>query len=388
MKKSLILVILLSAALALAACNMPGGGSSTPTQQSPDAAFTQMAQTVAAELTRVAAQATPTSATPPTPTGTFTPLPTNTLPSPPTNTPVPCLAVGYNNATIDVTVPDNTVMAPGQAFTKTWRLTNVGTCAWNSSYQLVFDHGDPLGVTNTYAQPLTTGTVSPGQTVDVSVNLTAPAVTGTYTGYWRFRDPNGVYFGLGGAGAWIVKIKVANTTTVTLLPVSAESGIVNSEGFVGIVGVTSLIGVGDGTTNAGVQLFLSFNISGIPTTATITEVKLDMRNHTIQGDPFAGLGVLNVFRQDYGTLEAADFAATFPSGGNLEDWGSVAALDTVEVSPALKPVLQSKLGTSRLQLRFQFVKATDGDNAIDAIFYTPSGGVLNNPALIVTYTTP
>jgi hypothetical protein len=295
--------------------------------------------------------------------------------------------VGYNNATIDVTVPDNTVMAPGQAFTKTWRLTNVGTCAWNSSYQLVFDHGDTMGVTNTYAQPLTTGTVSPGQTVDVSVNLTAPAVPGTYTGYWRFRDPNGVYFGLVPENSpWIVKIKVVNSTVVTLLPVLTESGVVDSSGTVALA--SAMMGVGDDIANKASQLFISFNISGIPTNATITEVKLDMRNATVSGNPFATLGVLNLYKQDYGTLEATDFVPTSPTGGNIADWGAAAALNTLEASPELKALLQSKLGTSRLQLRFQFVNGNDGDSTLDAVIYLPTGSVFNNPALIVTYTTP
>lgn len=382
--KRLPFAILLILLAALASCNLPG---ETPTEPAPDAVFTQMAQTVAAELTRVAGQATPTSPTPPTPTITFTPQPSNTLPSPPTNTPVPCLAVGWSDATIDVTVPDNAVMSPGQAFTKTWRLTNIGTCAWNSSYQLVFDHGDTMGVVNTYAQPLTTGTVSPGQTVDVSVNLTAPAVSGTYTGYWRFRDPNGVYFGLAPNNSpWIVKIKVVNSTVVTLLPVLAESGTVDSSGTVALA--SAMMGLGDDIANKASQLFISFNISGIPTNATITEVKLDMRNATVSGNPFATLGVLNLYKHDYGTLEAADFVPTSPVGGNIADWGSAAALNTLEASPELKTLLQSKLGTSRLQLRFQFVHGNDGDSTLDAVIYLPTGSVFNNPALIVTYTTP
>lgn len=385
--KKLLLIVLSLLLVALASCNLPGPAASTPT--APDAVFTQMAQTVAAELTRAAGMATLTPSLPPLPSATFTPIPTNTPPPPPTNTPIPCLAVGWSDATIDVTVPDNTVMSPGQVFTKTWRLTNIGTCTWNSSYQLIFDHGDPMGVSTTYAQPLTTGTVAPGQTVDVSVTLTAPAATGTYTGYWRFRDPSNVVFGLAPNNSpWIVKIKVVNSTTVTLLPVSSESGIVNSEGYVGIVGVTPLIGVGDGSTNSPVQLFLSYNIASIPSNATITEVKLDMRNSTINGNPFTTLGVLNVFRHDYGVLDASDFVPSFPSGGNLEDWGSAAALNSVEASPGIKTALQAKVGSSRFQLRFQFVNGTDGNSAIDAVFYTPSGGTLNNPALIVTYTTP
>ncbi len=38
------------------------------------------------------------------------------------------------------------------------------------------------------------GNVNPGQTVDISVNLTAPSSNGTYTGYWGLRNPSGVIF--------------------------------------------------------------------------------------------------------------------------------------------------------------------------------------------------
>jgi len=45
----------------------------------------------------------------------------------------------------DVTVPDGTTFAPGAAFNKTWRLKNVGTCTWTTSYSLVFDSGEKMG---------------------------------------------------------------------------------------------------------------------------------------------------------------------------------------------------------------------------------------------------
>ena len=41
------------------------------------------------------------------------------------------------------------------------------------------------------------GNVAPGQTVDVSVTLTAPARRGNYTGHWMLRNPAGVLFGYG-----------------------------------------------------------------------------------------------------------------------------------------------------------------------------------------------
>ncbi len=373
--KKLALTILLFLLVVLAACNLPGGGAA-PTEEQPDAVFTHMAQTVAAELTRVAGQASPTISAPLIPTTTFTPPSTHTFPSPPTNTPIPCLAVGYNDATIDVTVPDNTIMAPGQAFTKTWRLTNIGTCTWNSSYQLVFDHGDPMGVANTYAQPLTTGTVSPGQTVDVSVNLTAPAVSGTYTGYWRFRDPNGVYFGIGGAGTWIVKIKVVNTVVVTLTPVVGESGTIRADGG---PWPDYTAGESNADITKTVQTYLAYNIAGIPAGSTITEAKFDFTDYITVGSPF-NLGPLNAYVADYGaTLDMADFVVGFPPG-NIADWGSTAALNVVEASNELKAAIQSKIGTSRLILRLQFA-GSNMDAVKDRVTFT-------HPSLIVTYTTP
>src|SRR5690349_5782138 len=38
----------------------------------------------------------------------------------------------------DVTVPDGTNFPPKATFTKTWRLKNIGSCTWTTSYQIVF----------------------------------------------------------------------------------------------------------------------------------------------------------------------------------------------------------------------------------------------------------
>jgi hypothetical protein len=361
----------------LAGCNLPSE-QAIPT--SPEAAFTQAAETVAAELTRVSLLASPTPIVPTNtliPTSTSTPVATNTLIATRTNTPIPCLMVGYTNATIDQTVPDNTKMAPGQVFTKKWRLINTGTCTWTSSYQLVFDRGDGMGVATGYSQSLTSGSISPGQSVDVSVNLTAPTTSGTYTGYWRFRDPNGTYFGIGGSSSWIVKIKVVSATTVTLVPVAAESGTIRSDAgpFPDYT-----IGESNADLNRTTEAFLSFDISDIPAGASISEVKINFKDYTITGDPFGSLGVLNGYLANYGTtLDQTDFVSGFPTG-NIVDWGSTAPLNTLEVSSELKTAVQSKVGSSRLQLRLQFA-GSNGDAVKDRI-------TLNAPSLIVTYSIP
>ena len=55
-----------------------------------------------------------------------------------------------------------------------------------------------------------TGNVNPGQTIDISVSLTAPSTTGDYTGNWKIRDASGVLF-----GQFYVQIKVQNPATPT-----------------------------------------------------------------------------------------------------------------------------------------------------------------------------
>ena len=94
----------------------------------------------------------------------------------------------------DVSIPDNTILSPGQEFVKTWRLRNDGDCTWTTAYALEFVEGDAMGFTG--SQPLTTP-VSPGQEAEISVTLTAPSAPGTYRSDWQLSDERGNFFGLG-----------------------------------------------------------------------------------------------------------------------------------------------------------------------------------------------
>ncbi len=89
------------------------------------------------------------------------------------------------------TLPDGSVVSPGQSLVKTWRMQNTGTSTWGSGYQLAFISGEQMGAPDAVDVP----TTPPGGTVDLSVNLTAPTSPGQYQGYWRLRNPNGTYFG-------------------------------------------------------------------------------------------------------------------------------------------------------------------------------------------------
>jgi hypothetical protein len=364
MMKKMFSVLGVIITIALVSCNLPNTGQAT--QASPDAAYTQAAQTVIAELTKVAQEASPTSNIP---TNTFTPVSTNTPVPPPTNTPIPCNLAGF---IADVTVPDNTLMSNNQVFTKTWRLRNIGTCTWTSSYSVSFLNGDGMGVPSGYSQSLTAASVPPGGTVDISVNLTAPGSSGTYTGNWSIREPGGQVFGTN----FIVKIKVMTSVTLTLVPLPGESGTIRSD-----AGPWPDFTAGESNSDITrtCEAFLSFDITGIPANASISQVKIDLSAFATTGNPF-GLGVLNMYVADYGlTLEPSDFVASFP-GGNVADWGSTGALGTIEASPELKAVLQSKVGSGRLQLRLQF-PGSNGDAVKDRITFT-------NPGLIVTYLKP
>ncbi|MEW6406800.1 MAG: NBR1-Ig-like domain-containing protein [Chloroflexota bacterium] len=129
---------------------------------------------------------------------TQTPIPPTVTPVPPTSTALPTATpTSYCDWAMfvkDVTVPDGTNFAPGETFTKIWRLKNRGTCAWTADYMLVYTSGASMGDTLAVRLP---GYVAPGQTVDVSVTLTAPTTPGHYTGNWMLRNPSGVLFGIG-----------------------------------------------------------------------------------------------------------------------------------------------------------------------------------------------
>jgi hypothetical protein len=96
--------------------------------------------------------------------------------------------------TADISIPDDTVIAPGQTFTKTWELLNSGTCTWAAAYSMVFVSGDQMGAPD--IQPLGQE-VEPGQTVELSVTLVAPLEPGNYRGEWKLRNTHGVLFGIG-----------------------------------------------------------------------------------------------------------------------------------------------------------------------------------------------
>jgi hypothetical protein len=175
-----------------------------------DALYTAAAQTLQAMST----QGSGTLAPQPISTGTLfisspsaTPFSTFTT-VPPVQPVSRCDAAEFVN---DVTYPDGSSVSLGGSFTKIWRLQNVGTCTWSTSYSLVFVSGERFGAPTAISLP---GSVAPGQTIDLSINLTAPNSSGRYRSDWKLRNASGVLFGVGSSASsnFYVDVSVAGYT--------------------------------------------------------------------------------------------------------------------------------------------------------------------------------
>lgn len=90
----------------------------------------------------------------------------------------------------DVTIADGTRVRAGQTFDKIWRVRNSGSQIWGDGYRLVWAAGDGLGAPD----PIPLPPANPGQIVDLSLTLTAPAAPGRYVTTWNVVAPDGRAF--------------------------------------------------------------------------------------------------------------------------------------------------------------------------------------------------
>lgn len=216
MKTHKLFVFSLVAIALLSAC----GGSKATDTATPPLSAADIYTAVAATLTAQPGPATdvptmmptdvPTLQTTDTPAVTPTDYPPYSYQ---TVTPANASACDNSIYVSDVTIPDGTVLAPGQSFTKTWMLQNSGTCTWSTSYSMTFASGSQMsGVSASL-----TNSVAPSQEIQISVPMVAPSSEGTYTGFWRLYNASGSGFG---STVW-VKIVVSNsaaTNTPTITP--------------------------------------------------------------------------------------------------------------------------------------------------------------------------
>jgi len=236
---TLSIFIVLAAAL-LNGCNMPGRKVEMIGMD-----VTQAYQTVQAQLTQAVAQ---------TPAETVSQTPTPQDEDSVTQTPETSPTIGLENPTgtqsagkrcdqaaaaypkIDISIPDDTQMAPGEVFTKIWRVVNVGTCTWSPQYKIVFFSGELMAAPKSL--PLNT-TVSPNQSVDISVDMVAPTKTGTYQGNWKLQNQDDTLFGIGPNGEspfWVrIQVVLAAIETPTGTPTLTPTTAVQTSGAVTLV---------------------------------------------------------------------------------------------------------------------------------------------------------
>lgn len=141
-------------------------------------------QAPAAPVTATQPSSTPAPTTAP---ATPSPAPTTAV-QPPTAAPTeagPC--TDSASFVADVTIPDYSHFDQREAFTKTWRVKNSGTCPWTSDYKAVYSHGDALGAPLSIQLSDTT----PGATLDISANMAAPAADGKFEIFYQLENGAG-----------------------------------------------------------------------------------------------------------------------------------------------------------------------------------------------------
>jgi uncharacterized protein YkwD len=144
----------------------------------------------------------------------------------------------------DVTIPDNTQVKPNEKFTKTWEFQNTGTCPW-IKYTLIFAAGDQMGAP--LSAPIA-DTVSNSK-AQVSVELTAPASNGTYTGYFTLHNSADKIVPIGVEQTFWVKIVVGtdtiqattNSANTPYVPVGGNSNCSYSQNAGYVTEIISLI---------------------------------------------------------------------------------------------------------------------------------------------------
>lgn len=215
-KTSLWILVILSIASILGAC-----APKAPVEPTLDAnvIFTQAAETVAAQLTRTAlSQPTATNTMQPTATQTATiPAPSATLEVNATNpSTIGTSAVGTTpnpNKMVfvsDVTIPDGQIIPPGSKFVKTWKVRNTGTTTWTANYRVRNWAGERFGAPASF---LLGQEVKPNTDVDISIEFTAPLLSGEYLSHWILADETEANFGNTFYVKFVVGVPASPTAT-------------------------------------------------------------------------------------------------------------------------------------------------------------------------------
>jgi hypothetical protein len=158
---------------------------------------TEVAATVLAQVSQTLSAlptSTPTSTSTPTITLTLTPTVLSSPTPSPTGTltiAIPATPLPDRAQWVSQSVTDGTIFTPGETFTMTWTIRNVGASTWTAAYLLRFYSGSALGAPN---EVLLGRVVAPDETVDISVSMTAPTTPGDYRSDWVLSNESRLNF--------------------------------------------------------------------------------------------------------------------------------------------------------------------------------------------------
>jgi hypothetical protein len=91
----------------------------------------------------------------------------------------------------DLTIPDGSVVQPGAALDKRWRMKNSGTCNWDKTYHVRLVSGEAVGLPVEQSLYPARG----GSEFQIRMEIKAPADPGYYRIAWQAYNPQGEAFG-------------------------------------------------------------------------------------------------------------------------------------------------------------------------------------------------
>lgn len=186
---------LFAAMVLMLACLPTLGPASAPIPTlDPNAPLTAIVLTAGAAATQTALNSPPT-ATPTVPTNTPFPTPTATatfLFSIPTNALPPTqIPLGTSSKLFDcqiLTTEPQGALPVSTKFTAKWVVANIGKATWEgNSTDYRYIDGEKMHLQGAYDFP---ATVTPGLTVELSVDMQAPASPGIYPTFWQINIGN------------------------------------------------------------------------------------------------------------------------------------------------------------------------------------------------------
>lgn len=253
----------------------------------------------------------------------------------------------------DVTIPDNTQLDNEAEFVKTWRVRNSGDVAWPDDTVLAFSSDAQMGA----PESVEVGAVAPGDTVDVSVEMKAPAEPGRYTGVWRMKTADGFF----GTNLLVViqAGEVAEAPPLVIGPVSA--GPFELGGHVRDLGFPYADKMHYAGMNwAKVQVQYGQDASGIIAAAHARDFKIQL---SALGSP--GMVTQGGFEQDYANWVAGLAAA---GADAIEIWNEPNIDREWQIG-----YISPQAYTNLLCKSYSAIKAANGGTAVISAAPAPTG---------------